>query len=100
MLSAREAEPRVVASLQLTDQGRALLEEGNVDAAIRMLERAISLDPQSGENYYYLAEAWLIKANRSQAVECNRLAAMYLRGQSDWMERIVDQQARIEQLER
>jgi hypothetical protein len=38
-----EENPRVVASLQLTDQGRRLLEDRKPDKAIRVLEQANSI---------------------------------------------------------
>ena len=72
-----------------------LLESGKIDDAIVTLERAINLNPSNGQNYYYLAEAWLKKGNLSQAREFNRLAAMYLKGEQEWMSRVKDQQERI-----
>ena len=72
-----------------------LLESGNVDDAITTLERAMNVNPSNGQNYYYLAEAWLTKGNLSQAREFNRLAAMYLRDDPDWMNRVKAQQERI-----
>ena len=55
----RQRAPREQASLQLTEEGRQLLKEDKPDQAIRLLEQAISLDPDNGQCYYYLAEAWL-----------------------------------------
>jgi hypothetical protein len=49
--------PRAAASLQMTEQGRKLLEQKKVDEAIKVLERAVNLNPSNGQNYYYLAEA-------------------------------------------
>ena len=62
-----EENPRVVAALQLTDQGRRLLEDRKPDKAIHALEQAVSLDPAIGQNYYYLYEAWLMKGSAAQA---------------------------------
>jgi predicted Zn-dependent protease len=87
--------PRTVASLRLTEQARALLESGKVDEAMTILERAMNVNPSNGQNYYYLAEAWLKKGNLSQAREFNRLAAMYLRNEPEWVNRVNDQQERI-----
>lgn len=87
--------PRAVASLRLTEQARVLLEDGKVDEAITTLERAMNVNPSNGQNYYYLAEAWLRKGNPSQAREFNRLAAMYLKDEPGWMNRVRDQQERI-----
>mgnify|MGYP002388110367 CR=1 FL=1 len=91
----QDDSPRAVASLRLTEQARVLLESGKVDEAITTLERAMNVNPSNGRNYYYLAEAWLKKGNPSQAREFNRLAAMYLKDEPDWMSRVKDQQERI-----
>jgi tetratricopeptide (TPR) repeat protein len=88
------SDPRSLASLQLTGQGRMLLEQRRYDDAIRMLERAIALQPMNGENYYYLAEAWLAKNRLQQAEEFNRLAEMYLES-SRWAERVLEQRRAI-----
>ncbi|MGD2028906.1 MAG: tetratricopeptide repeat protein [Desulfobacterales bacterium] len=92
--------PRAIASLQLTDQGRLFLESGKPDQAIRMYEQALNLDPANGQNYYYLAEAWLMKANIVQAAEFNRLAAIYLEGDPEWMGRVIEQRDKINQIKR
>jgi len=93
--SREDNSPRAVASLQLTEQARILLESGKVDDAITTLERAMNVNPSNGQNYYYLAEAWLKKENPSQAREFNRLAAMYLKDEPGWTNRVQDQQERI-----
>ena len=93
--SREDNSPRAVASLRLTEQARILLESGKVDDAITTLERAMNVNPSNGQNYYYLAEAWLKKGNPSQAREFNRLAAMYLKDEPGWMNRIKAQQERI-----
>lgn len=92
--------PRVVASLQLTDQGRRLLEERKPDKAIRVLEQAVSLHPTNGRNYYYLSEAWLMKGSAAQAKEFNQLAEIHLKEDSDWMMRVATQADRIAELEK
>ena len=94
-LSRQDESPRAVASLRLTEQARVLLETGKVDDAITTLERAMNLNPSNGQNYYYMAEAWLKKGNHSQATEFNRLAAMYLKDDPNWIGRVKDQQERI-----
>jgi predicted Zn-dependent protease len=87
--------PREVASLHLTEQGRMLLENGKIDDAIGVLERAVSISANNGKNYYYLAEAWLRKGNEKQAREWNRLAEMYLAGDREWSQRVYNQFERI-----
>jgi tetratricopeptide (TPR) repeat protein len=86
---------RVVASLQLTGQGRRLLEDRQPDKAIRVLEQAVSLNPLNGQNYYYLAEAWLMKRSTDQAKEFNQLAKIHLKDDSEWMIRVGQQADRI-----
>lgn len=90
--------PHVIASLELTDQGRLLLEKGQTDDAIRILERAINLNPNNGQNYYYLAEAWIRKRNLSQAREFNRLAGLYLQEDETWLSKVKEQRNRIEKI--
>jgi tetratricopeptide (TPR) repeat protein len=74
------------------------LKNGQPDQAITVLERAINLNPGSGQNYYYLADAWLMKKNLAQAAECNNLAADYFEGDPSWMARVTEQKKRIQAL--
>lgn len=91
--------PRALAALQLTEQGRMFLENNQPDDAIGILERALNLNPDNGRNYYYLAEAWLMKWNIGQATEFNRLAEIYLKDDSEWLYRVKLQRERIKELE-
>jgi tetratricopeptide (TPR) repeat protein len=88
-------DSKILASLQLTNQGQTFLENGNPDDAISMLEKSIGLDPKNGQSYYWLAEAWFLKGNRAQAEEFNRLADLYLKDDPNWTMRVLDQKARI-----
>ena len=97
---AAQEHPRVLASLQLTDQGRRFLEDHKPDKAIRVLEQAISLNPTDGKNYYYLSEAWLMKGSATQAKEFNQLAEIHLSQDSEWMIRVAQQADRIAELEK
>jgi tetratricopeptide (TPR) repeat protein len=92
---SQEPDPRTLASLQLTEQGRRLVEAGKSDQAIRVLEQAISLNPDNGENYYYLAEALLLKGIMSEAKKFNQLAEIHLKENSQWMERVIRQANQI-----
>ena len=89
---------QVLAAEALVEQGRQFLAQGAPDAAIRVLERSVALDSNSGQNYYYLAEAWLVKQNAHQAREFNRLAGMHLGRDPDWKNRIDRQNDRINNL--
>ena len=95
-----EETPRAVASLQLTDQGRRLVENKQPDRAIRVLEQAVSLHPANGRNYYYLSEAWILKGFADQAREFNHLAEIHLKDDRDWMIRVAEQADRIAELDK
>ena len=95
---AAAPSPRMLASLELTQQGRLFIENKAPDNAIRMLERAVSLDPTNGANYYYLAEAWLLKMNKDQATAFNDLAGLHLGSDEKWHKRIEGQKTRIRQM--
>lgn len=90
-----EKTPQALASIALSEQGKSLVEKKRYDEAIRVLERAVNLHPRNGENYYYLAEAWLMKENASQAKEFNHLATLYLKNDPEWQRRLISQRARI-----
>lgn len=94
----KQAEPREIASLQLTKQGRLLLENGKVDEAITVLEQALNIHPTNGRNYYYLSEAWLMKNNILQAKEWNHQAEMYLSNDKYWLKKVLEQKAKIRKL--
>ncbi len=96
----RQQSPREKASLQLTEEGRQLLSEGKPDHAIRALEQAISLNPDNGRCYYYLAEAWLQKDNISQARQFNSLAENYLKKDKGWKTLVANQADKIAGLEK
>ena len=95
----RQQSPREKASLQLTEEGRQLLAEDKPDQAIRLLEQAISLNPDNGRCYYYLAEAWLQKGNFSEARQFNSLAENYLKKDKDWKTLVANQADKIASLE-
>ena len=95
----RPQSPREKASFQLTEEGRQLLAEDKPDHAIRLLEQAISLNPDNGRCYYYLAEAWLQKGNPSEAGQFNSLAKNYLKKDKDWKTRVANQADKIAGLE-
>jgi tetratricopeptide (TPR) repeat protein len=95
-----EPDPRALAALRLTDQAEQSLDARKPDQAIRILERAVNLDPNNGRNFYFLAEAWLMKGVIGQAREFNRLAGIYLSAEdSSWEEKVKRQKERIDQAE-
>lgn len=90
-------DPRERASLGLTEQGRVLLDDGRVDEAIGLFERALNISPANGCNYFFLAEAWILKGDYYQAKEWNGLAEMHLRGDETWIGKVLEQKKRIKQ---
>lgn len=91
--------PREKASDQLTREGRQLLNEGKLDNAIRLFEQAVGIDPNNGQCYFYLAQAWLQKGIYSEAREFNDLARIYLNDDRHWMTRVQEQADQIKRLE-
>ena len=91
-----KATPKAQASLNITEQGKQLLLGGQAEEAISVLERATGLNPDNGEAYYWLAEAWLKKGNRSQALENHHQAWLRLRGEEAWTGRLHRQRLRIQ----
>jgi tetratricopeptide (TPR) repeat protein len=96
----RQPSPRDKASIQLTLEGKQLLNEGKTDNAIRLFEQAIGLNPNNGQSYYYLAQAWLKKGIFSEAKEFNNLAQIYLHEDKSWLIRVEKQANQIERLEK
>jgi Tfp pilus assembly protein PilF len=92
--------PRSSAALQLTQEGIQHLNAGRPDNAIRSFEQAISLDPNYGQCYYYMAQAWMAKGVVSEAMQFNDLARDYLKDQAQWEERVFEQTLRIERMSR
>jgi tetratricopeptide (TPR) repeat protein len=90
--------PMALAALNFSEQGQAYLKDKKPDEAIRVLERAVNLNPRNGENYYYLAEAWIMKGNAVQAKEFNHLAEMYIKTDPEWRGRVQSQKERIDKL--
>ena len=91
----RPEDPRELASIRMTDQGRMLLETGRVDEAIVLFERALNISPSNGYNCFYLSEAWILKRDFYQAMEWNELAGINLRDDRTWMDKVVEQKKRI-----
>lgn len=96
--SARGTTPdaRARAAESLTLEGSRLVKEKNFDGAIRVLEQAVGVNPQDGPACYYLAEAWIGKQDPARATQFNDLAALYLRGDKAWSQRVRSQRARID----
>jgi predicted Zn-dependent protease len=72
-----------------------MIESKKPDEAIGILEKAMNIDTNNGQNYYYLAEAWIMKGNRAQALEFNRMAGLYLSDDNAWKLKVQQQKERI-----
>ena len=93
-----KSAPRTVAALRLTEQARLLIEANKPDDAISILEKAINIDTSNGQNYYFLAEAWIMKGNKKQANEFNRMAGLYLNNDASWKLKVQQQKERIDKM--
>jgi tetratricopeptide (TPR) repeat protein len=91
-------DARMLATASLVEQGKNYLDAGKPDQALGAFERALSVHTGNGKTYYYMAEAWIMKKNKHQAHEFNRLADMYLSEERTWRDRVADQQNRIKHL--
>ncbi|MDY6823423.1 MAG: tetratricopeptide repeat protein [Thermodesulfobacteriota bacterium] len=91
---------RMAAAHNLVQSGFQRLQKKDYDGAIRVLERAVGIQPDNGSAYYYLAEAWLAQKHYQRAARFNELARLYLRDDSDWARRAEFQKQRIEKADR
>ena len=96
--SEPKPDARMIATANLVEEGKNYLDNGKPDQALNVLERALSVYPGNGKTYYYMAEAWVMKKNKHQAMEFNRLAQMYLSKDYQWRDQVADQQNRIKNL--
>ncbi len=92
--------PRNSAAVQLAQEGIQHLSAGRPDNAIRSFEQAIGLNPNCGQCYYYMAQAWMAKGVKSEARQFNSLARDYLQDNRVWNQRVTTQAQRIESMSR
>jgi tetratricopeptide (TPR) repeat protein len=92
-----EPSSRIRAARDINLKAAGLLDKNKPDAAIDLLERAIAIDPSNGETYYYLSRAWLMKGDKEQAYEFNRLAEIYMEDDGDWHRQVQEQKALIQE---
>lgn len=89
---------RINASHSLTRDGYRLLCKKDYDGAIRLLEKAVGINPSDGPGYFYLSEAWIGKKNYKLAFQFNRLASIYLRENRRWAQRTQFQKKAIDSM--
>jgi tetratricopeptide (TPR) repeat protein len=85
------------ASLQLTDEGRQLLDEGRLDEAASVFQKAISLYPNNPYAYYYLAQSRYLKKDYTRSLAPLRQAELYLSGDSVWLARVYALRGKIDE---
>lgn len=90
-----ETTSRETASLELVHQAQRLLLARDPHSAIRTLEKALQLNPVEGQNYFFMAEAWILLKQPHQALEYHRLAIMYLSPHVAWQEKLLIQKKKI-----
>ena len=85
------------ASLQLTDEGRQLLDEGRLDEAASVFQKAISLYPNNPYAYFYLAQSRYLKKDYARSLTPLRQAELYLSGDSVWLARVYTLRGQIDE---
>lgn len=79
------AAPARAASLRLVDRAREQILNNEADDAIRMLGRAVSIDPSNPYAYFYLGRAWLQRKNYPQALTFLKHAEIGFSSNSAWL---------------
>lgn len=93
---ASAAAPNVTAALRLVERGRQLLDSGDRDGALDVLERAVAIDPTNPYGYYFLARLYMERRSHNQALGfANRAAILTDPSDSVWMGRALSLQGAI-----
>jgi len=93
---ASAAAPNVAAALRMVERGRQLIENGDGDAALDTLERAVAIDPNNAFGYYFLARIYFERRNHAQAIGfANRAAILTDASDSVWVGRTYSLQGTI-----
>lgn len=79
---------RQQASIELTDQGRRLLETGRWEEATSVFQKAISLFPSNPYPYYYLAKARYMQQEYPKALPFLGQAERFFGGDPIWLSRV------------
>lgn len=88
--------PQTAAALRLVEEGRGLLEKGQLDRAEDRFERAVAIDPGNVQGYYFLAKAHFL-AHRYDQAEGFLSRAIGLGARTDpvWQARVAALQGQI-----
>jgi tetratricopeptide (TPR) repeat protein len=73
------------ASIDLTGQGLRYLSQWQLNEAISLFEKAITLHPSNPYAYYYLAKARYIRKEYHQTLPLLGKAELYFQGDSPWL---------------
>jgi tetratricopeptide (TPR) repeat protein len=77
--------PRRNASLRLTEEGRKLLDAGDVARALNRLEQSITIDSTNGYGYFYLAMAHYKLRRYKESLNFLDVAESRLEGEPFWL---------------
>lgn len=77
-----------MASLEITERGRRTLEEGKVDQALSLLQKALSLDPRNPYAYYYIGKARYIRKEYTKILTPLDQAQVYFLKERGWLSRV------------
>jgi tetratricopeptide (TPR) repeat protein len=85
LIAGTRGQPALNASLRFAEQGRQALESSKPEDAIRVLGRAISIDPTDPYAYFYLGRAYMIKKDYAQALAFFGRSEVGLRTVPAWL---------------
>ncbi|HVN90957.1 MAG TPA: tetratricopeptide repeat protein [Candidatus Binataceae bacterium] len=77
--------PSMAASLRVTEQARKQLSKGAIDAALRSLTQAVSIDPGDPFEYYFLGRAHYERKNYQQALTFFQRAQLGFANKPQWL---------------
>jgi len=77
--------PAMAASLRQTEQARKQLADGKLDAALRSLGSAVSIDPGNSFGYFYLGRAYMERKNYEQALTFFKRAEIGFGSRPEWL---------------
>lgn len=80
-----QASPARAASLRIVEQAREQVLARRADGAIRLLSRAVSIDPTNPYAYFYLGRAYFAKTNYAQALTFFQRAELGFGSDPAWL---------------
>jgi tetratricopeptide (TPR) repeat protein len=89
--------PSMAASLRVTEQARKQLAKGAVDAALRSLTQAVSIDPGDPFAYYFLGRAHFERRNYQQALTFFHRAQLGFSANPVWMGEVLSYEGQCDE---